>query len=211
MFLIGHKNGSLEQKNTMSNMQIIKGFPTHTIIGGEFAVCYDTENIAFKTLLGSCVAIMFYDNSKKIKAMNHFLLPKTTNANDDMKYGLFSVEAMLNEMYKLGCKKENIVAKISGGASIVNINLSSNSIGNRNVDFAIDFCKSENFKILSNHTKGTKSRVILLTNNFETFIKNIDESKQNNDVVNTEIQLQKDILVNKDVNEKLNTNGIELF
>lgn len=33
--------------------------------------------------------------------MNHFLLPKTNNTNDDMKYGLYSVEAMLNEMYKL--------------------------------------------------------------------------------------------------------------
>ena len=32
--------------------------PTHTIIGGEYAVVSDDENIAFKTLLGSCVAIM---------------------------------------------------------------------------------------------------------------------------------------------------------
>ena len=211
MILIGHKDGSLENRTLSANSQIIKGFPTHTIIGGEFAVCKDSENVAFKTLLGSCVAIMFYDNEKKIKAMNHFLLPKTTSANDDMKYGLFSVESMLNEMYKLGCKKENIVAKISGGASIVNINMSANSIGNRNVDFAMDFCKSENFRVISNHTKGNKSRVILLTNNFETFIKNIDESNKNIDVINNEIQLQKDISLKNNNSNELNTNGIELF
>ena len=40
-----------------------------------------------------------------------------------MKYGLYSVEAMLNEMYKIGCLKSDIVAKISGGADIMNLNL----------------------------------------------------------------------------------------
>ena len=35
--------------------------------------------------------------------MNHFLLPDTNDNSNDMKYGLYSVEAMLNEMYKIGC------------------------------------------------------------------------------------------------------------
>jgi chemotaxis protein CheD len=203
MLLIGNKNGIIKQKYLSKTAQVIKNFPTYTIIGGEFAVCNDTDNIALKTLLGSCVAIMFYDNNKKIKAMNHFLLPKTTSSNYDMKYGLFSVESMLNEMYNLGCKKENIVAKISGGASIVNINISTNRIGNRNVDFAIDFCRSEKFDIISNDTKGTKSRVILLANNFDTFIKNINENNENINMINNEIQLQKNISIIK--------NEIELF
>ena len=56
-----------------------------------------------------------------------------------MKYGLYSVEAMLNEMYKLGCSKANMLAKISGGADIMQINMSSQSIGFRNVEFAKDF------------------------------------------------------------------------
>ena len=44
----------------------------------------------------------------KNKSYESFLLPKTENTIDDMKYGLYSVEAMLNEMYKMGCKKSKI-------------------------------------------------------------------------------------------------------
>ena len=113
MVIIGHKDGSIEKASLSRFTQKIKGLCAHTVIGGEFAVGSDSENIAFKTLLGSCVAIMFYDKVKKIRAMNHFLLPSTQNSNNDMKYGLYSVEAMLNEMYKLGCAKENMYAKIS--------------------------------------------------------------------------------------------------
>jgi chemotaxis protein CheD len=102
--IIGKKDGVIEQVDSYCITSVVKGMKTHTIIGGEFAVVQDSKNIAFKTLLGSCVAIMFYDSQKKIKGMNHFLLPDTSNSSDDMKYGLFSVESMLNEMYKLGCK-----------------------------------------------------------------------------------------------------------
>jgi len=211
MILIGHKNGNIEKTSISSNTQIIKGYPTHTVIGGEFAIVNEENNIALKTLLGSCVAIMFYDNIKKIYSMNHFLLPKTNSANDDMKYGLFSVESMLNEMYKLGCKKQNIEAKISGGASMVSFNNNNlNTIGNRNVEFAIDFCNAEGFKIISNHTRGTKSRLILLTENFQTFIKNIDSSNENSDIINNEINLQNEIILNKATIES-SDDSIELF
>jgi len=208
MMIIGNKNGQVVKRDIDKGSQVIKGFPTHTIIGGEFAIVKDSENIAFKTLLGSCVAIMFYDNVLKLKAMNHFLLPKTTSAIYDMKYGLYSVEKMLNEMYKLGSKKQNIVAKISGGANIVGLDISSYSIGQRNVEFAMDFCAAEGFKVISNHTLGSKSRVVLLTNNFETYIKTLDSSNSKiKDVVHNEVKLQKEISTSK-INQD---SSIELF
>jgi chemotaxis protein CheD len=190
---IGHKDGSIEKMSLARITQVVKGFKTHTIIGGEFAIVPDSENIAFKTLLGSCVAIIFYDKLTKIKGMNHFLLPSTNNVNDDMKYGLYSVEAMLNEMYKLGCKKENIVAKISGGADVVNVSFASKSIGHRNVEFAMDFCSSEGFRVISNHTRGNEGRVILVTTNFETFIKSVNNNTTTNEVIAEERKLQSEI------------------
>ena len=193
MITLGHKDGAIEKISNSRITQIVKGMKTHTIIGGEFAVVSDDEEIGFKTLLGSCVAIMFYDKAKKVKGMNHFLLPATENSNEDMKYGLYSVEAMLNEMYKLGCRKENMAAKISGGADIMNISSMSKSIGHRNVEFAHTFCKSEGFRILSDHTRGNDGRVILMGNRFETFIKNVDNNNTSQEVANQEKKLQSEI------------------
>ena len=195
MITLGHKDGSIEKMSGARVTQIVKGHPTHTVIGGEFAVVSDDYNIAFKTLLGSCVAIMFYDKEKKVKGMNHFLLPATSNSNEDMKYGLYSVEAMLNEMYKQGCKKENMAVKISGGADIMSIGLSDKSIGHRNVEFARDFCSAEGFRIISDHTRGTDGRVILLATRFETFIKGVNNSNTNSEVQAVENALQKEISI----------------
>jgi len=195
MITLGHKDGSIEKISNSRITQIVKSMPTHTIIGGEFAVVCDSENIAFKTLLGSCVAIMFYDKEKKIKGMNHFLLPATDNSNEDMKYGLYSVEAMLNEMYKLGCNKANMAAKISGGADIMNISSIGKSIGHRNVEFAHTFCESEGFRIISDHTRGNAGRIILMTNRFETFIKNVDNKSTSSEVAAEEKKLQREISV----------------
>ena len=195
MITVGHKDGSIEKLSAVRLTQVIKGFKAHTVIGGEFAIVSDNEHVAFKTLLGSCVAIMFYDQVLKIKGMNHFLLPSTKSSNEDMKYGLYSVEAMLNEMYKMGCKKGNMVAKIAGGADIVGVGGFSfgKSIGERNVEFAVDFCRVEGFKIISNHTRGTVGRIILLANNFETFIKTVQNSAQTSEVIRNENSLAREI------------------
>lgn len=195
MITLGHKDGAIEKISNSRITQVVKGMKTHTVIGGEFAVVCDEEEIGFKTLLGSCVAIMFYDKNTKVKGMNHFLLPATDNSNEDMKYGLYSVEAMLNEMYKLGCKKENMAAKISGGADIMNMSSMSKSIGHRNVEFAHTFCRSEGFRILSDHTRGNEGRVILIGNRFETFIKNVDNNNTSLEVANQEKKLQTEISI----------------
>lgn len=209
MIVIGHKDGSIEKTSSIRFTQKTKGYLTHTVIGGEFAVGNDIEQIAFKTLLGSCVAIMFYDKIKKIKGMNHFLLPKTNNSNDDMKYGLYSVEAMLNEMYKLGCSKNNMVAKISGGADIMQLNMSAQSIGHRNVEFAQDFCRSEGFKLLSEHTRGEHGRLILLANEFETFIKVTQKSETDSKILSEEKSLQQEITKAPVIKEY--SGGVDLF
>lgn len=210
MVILGHKDGSIEKVTNNLSTQTIKGYKAHTVIGGEFAVSSDNYEIAFKTLLGSCVAIMFYDTVKKIKAMNHFLLPTTSNSNEDMKYGLYSVEAMLNEMYKLGCNKGNMVAKISGGADIMALNISmAESIGHRNVEFAKDFCKTEGFKLLSEHTRGEHGRLILLTNEFDTFIKVTQKTETDSKIVGEEKALQKEITKEPVIKEY--SGGVDLF
>jgi len=207
MIIVGRKDGYIEKISSTKITQKTKNYLAYTILGGEFAI-ETNEEVALKTLLGSCVALMFYDRKKKVKAMNHFLLPDTNEKLNDMKYGLYSVEAMLNEMYKMGCSKENIVAKISGGANIINLNFST-QIGKRNVDFAKEFCKKEGFKLVSEHTRGEYGRLILLINNFETFIKVTQRSEINKKILLNEKLLQNEIIKAPVVKEYSPT--IELF
>lgn len=209
MIIVGHKDGSIEKVSNSRFTQKVKGYLVHTVIGGEFAVGNDLEQIAFKTLLGSCVAVMFYDTVLKIKSMNHFLLPHTSSSKEDMKYGLYSVEAMLNEMYKLGCRKQNMIAKIAGGADVMKLGQSRDTIGMRNVNFAKDFCRSEGFKIMSEHIRGEHGRLILLTEDFDTFIKVTQKGETDAKIIAEESRLQTEISKAPVIKEYVG--GIDLF
>ncbi|MGD9716875.1 MAG: chemotaxis protein CheD [Sulfuricurvum sp.] len=141
------------------------------IIGGEFAITYDEDDLPITTLLGSCVAVMIYDSVLQVKGMNHFLLPTSCAQGTSCRFGLYAMEEMLNEMYKLGCRKENLSAKIAGGANIVH-DLSDN-IGERNVLFARQFCRSEGIRIVAENVLGNNGRVVMLDRNFHTVAKTI--------------------------------------
>jgi len=168
MIIKANIESKIETIEQQSITQVVNGFNTLSIVGGEFAVIPDSENVAIKTLLGSCVAIMFYDEVKKITAMNHFLLPDS-NSGNSLKFGLYSVELMLNEMYKIGCTKNNIVAKIAGGGHILSAH--DNRIGDKNVDFALNFCSVEHIPVVGEQVRGEHGRVVLLAPQFQTFIR----------------------------------------
>jgi len=155
----------------------IKGFPAVSIIGGEFAVIPDVTGVGVSTLLGSCVAIMLYDRVRQIGAMNHFLLPVAKDRSDSYKYGLFSVESMINQMMKLGCEKRNMEAKIAGGANI--LRSESNAVGLQNVEFAKEFCSQEKINIVSMHVLGENGRVVFLAPGHEAFIRHVDNRMTN--------------------------------
>mgnify|MGYP000176863739 CR=1 FL=1 len=45
MVILGHKDGSIEKLTANISTQKIKGYEAHTVIGGEFAVTTDYDNI----------------------------------------------------------------------------------------------------------------------------------------------------------------------
>ena len=73
------------------------------------------------------------------------------------------------------------------------LNMSAQSIGHRNVEFAKDFCKTEGFKLISEHTRGEHGRLILLANEFETFIKVTKKSETDIKIATEEKSLQTEI------------------
>ncbi len=188
-------------------IKYIQNKETLGIIGGEFAITYDNDNLPITTLLGSCVAVMIYDSFQGIKAMNHFLLPSSCSQGTSCRFGLYAMETMLNEMYKLGCRKENLSAKIAGGANVLH-NLSDN-IGERNVMFARSFCRSEGIRIVAENVLGNNGRVVMLDSHFNTVSKTIANRSMDERLANADRELAR--IINKTETTVSVDDGITLF
>ena len=90
-----------------------------------------------RTILGSCVAICIYDRMKKIGGMAHILLPVNVKRSiTPEKYADTAIPLMVKTLMQEGAKKENLSAKITGGASMFKFgsNVILGQIGERNIE-----------------------------------------------------------------------------
>lgn len=86
--------------------------------------------------LGSCVAVVFYDPQSKIGGMAHPLLPTSNGYKVGNILGKFmdlSLKELLEEMEEKNVKKENLIAKAAGGASIFS-HTKISDVGRKNVE-----------------------------------------------------------------------------
>jgi len=114
------------------------------ILPGEFYVTNRSEMIT--TVLGSCVSACIYDAQRNCGGMNHFMLPGADQQDSSARYGLFAMESLINEILKLGCKKENLRAKLFGGGQII---ARMTDIGQKNISFAKNFLFAEGIPLES--------------------------------------------------------------
>lgn len=73
--------------------------------------------------LGSCVGIALYDREKRLGGMAHIMLPDSSqfsSVSNPLKFADLAIPLLLLDMQNLGSKKQNVVAKIAGGASMFN-------------------------------------------------------------------------------------------
>lgn len=133
--------------------------------------CVTNENVVITTLLGSCVSACLYDPYNKIVGMNHFLLSSRRYARnmplsttDAGRYGIHSMELLINEMWKRGATRDNLRAKAFGGASLLQpADASSGSffaVGEVNVRFILEFLQNENIPLVAYALGGAVGRVI---------------------------------------------------
>ena len=122
--------------------------------------CYvtDKKNQVMVTVLGSCISACIRDPFVKVGGMNHFLLPDGANAADaPLRYGAYSMEKLINDILKLGGKKERLEVKLFGGGNVIE---SSAKIGDKNVKFVRDYLLNEGLQINQEDLGGTYPRRI---------------------------------------------------
>ncbi len=134
------------------------------IMPGDYFVSWAPAEIS--TLLGSCVSACVWDSHRKIGGLNHFMLPDSPsearslgNKTKSLRYGLYAMECLVNDLLTMGAKREHLSAKVFGGANITGA-LNTQHVGRRNAEFVIDFLQKDKIKVVASDLGGPHSRRI---------------------------------------------------
>ena len=115
------------------------------ILPGEY---YATaREMVLVTVLGSCVCACIRDKVSGIGGMNHFMLPESGQdrgnpLGESARYGIYAMEILINQLLKMGAKRNNFEAKVFGGGSVLR-GFTVANVGERNAEFVLQFLKTE--------------------------------------------------------------------
>lgn len=169
------------------NVQPFKHTQRIIIDPGELYVSNKQEVIS--TLLGSCVAACLYDPVNKIIGMNHFLLAykhhsydKPVIESEEGRYGMQSMELLINAMMAKGASRLNLKAKCFGGGDVLRIRGEPGgrkSVGGVNIDFIREFLKCEKIPLIGSSLGGNFGRnVHFVGSDYSVFVKMIGETQK---------------------------------
>src|SRR5579863_6248018 len=122
------------------------------LLPGEYYVTTTGEQIG--TVLGSCVSACVRDRRLGIGGMNHFMLPldasKGTSswgavASAATRYGNVAMERLINDILKLGGRRESLEVKLVGGGKV--LEGMDIDIGARNIEFVRKYVAAEGFGV----------------------------------------------------------------
>jgi chemotaxis protein CheD len=180
------------------------------ILPGEYFVTRNDEVIT--TVLGSCISACVRDPVLGCGGMNHFMLPEdVTNGSSSWldpavglatRYGSFAMESLINDLMKLGARRDRLEVKLAGGGRIL---ASMTDVGARNIEFARHWLSLEGLKVAGEDVGESHARRVQyfpVTGRVRMFrLRNLD----NGAVVSREKQYQSTL------REKPVDNDVELF
>ncbi|MHA2038543.1 MAG: chemotaxis protein CheD [Promethearchaeota archaeon] len=127
--------------------------------------------------LGSCIALILFDNVAKVSAISHILLPKPDAKRKikyPHKYANLSVKLLLEELIKLGAAKKNIKALVVGGSKIFDFDI--NIMGKDNISTVKEELEVLKIPVIKEDIGGSKGRNIIFdTTYFSLYVKSAEE------------------------------------
>jgi chemotaxis protein CheD len=118
----------------------------------------DHPDEVLTAVLGSCVACCVYDAGARVGGMNHILLPGGMQGDafdEDQRYGAYLMELLLNEVLKLGGRRNRLAFKIFGGAKLFEARLSPGAL---NIAFIERFLEVEGYVPEATSLGGDRGR-----------------------------------------------------
>ena len=150
---------------------------------GDIAITRRSEDDLVTSGIGSCLVIMLYDPKFKIGALAHTMLSdrRVSHLKRDafdatsssariweggerrhemrnVKYVHTAIDEMIKKMITQGANKENIEAKLVGGANM--FSAFESDIGKDNVSSAKEILKKEGIKIVGEVVGGSQGRSV---------------------------------------------------
>ncbi|MBF0141123.1 MAG: chemotaxis protein CheD [Magnetococcales bacterium] len=114
------------------------------------------------TVLGSCIAVCLWDRVKKRGGMNHYKLPLWNGDGlPSPKFGNIAIEKLIENLVGFGCTQRNLIAKVFGGAAVIQSSSGLLNVGERNIEVARDYLAQARIPIAASDIGGTQSRKVI--------------------------------------------------
>lgn len=142
----------LYEESLAANLYFDRNFEIQAakIMPGEFYVT--ARQLLIVTVLGSCVSACIRDNRTGIGGMNHFMLPAGSDGGEPLsvsaRYGTYAMEVLINQLLKMGARRENLEAKVFGGGNVLK-GFTVANVGERNSLFALDYLENEGIPVVA--------------------------------------------------------------
>jgi chemotaxis protein CheD len=121
------------------------------------------RDVVIVTVLGSCVSACLADPVRRIGGMNHFMLPGAAKAGEaaaePARLGVYAMELLINDMLKLGAERSRLVAKVFGGASVLQ-GMDVLNIGSQNAEFVLEFLREERIPVAAQDLNDVHPRKV---------------------------------------------------
>jgi chemotaxis protein CheD len=144
-------------------------------------IFYTCEPTMILTVLGSSVAVTFYDRKKRCGGMNHFLFPwMQPEIQPTAVYAQPAVVQLLRMFHDSGSSLDNLEAHIIGGATPDGANEEKAEIGNNNVEAAVHVLDNFDIPIIGQEVGGRHGRKVLFnTETGELVIAKVEKIRKN--------------------------------
>lgn len=119
--------------------------------------------------LGSCIGIVLYSHTHDVCGMVHIMLPSSKeikNNSNRAKFADTGIVDLVKMLHQNGVKKDSLVAKIAGGATMFVFSGSSDmgSIGERNIKSVKATLSALSIPIIAEDTGADYGRTIIFDN-----------------------------------------------
>jgi chemotaxis protein CheD len=121
------------------------------------------QPLVIKTLVGSCIAVCLFDRGRQVGGMNHFMLPRGGTRDlhpDATRFGVQAMDRLIAAMLRAGANRRDIVAKVFGGAHVLNLPESEVGVPQQNIAFIRAFLGEENIPAISEDVGGYVPREV---------------------------------------------------